>query len=422
MTEEKEIPLPEDRMVKFENLAFGMFIHWGLYSQLGRGEWAQHILGYKPNEYMKLKESFRADNFDAAAYVKLARQVGMKYICLTTRHHDGFSLYDTRGLNDYDAVHSPAGRDLVQEFVGACRDGGLLPFFYHTTMDWFWRGKKTWDLSAEEFNDYLDYLYASIENLCTHYGEIGGFWFDGNWCRPEMDWKLDRLYGMIRRLQPNAIITDNTGIQRPGEIGHPEIDNVTFENQVASPLDRRGHKKYIAGEMCQTMNSHWGAGSNDINYKSVPELIRFLAKSRKVGANYLLNVGLSAQGAIPEMEASTLRAVGRWTHRFADAIYETKPCSVRCEGEDFILEREGRYYWFVHDLGITGHGDVTVNRAGELKRTASGLEGEVKSVQWVDNDEPLQFSQAGNKLSVEMTGYPYGTDWVVRVADIKVSR
>ncbi len=422
MTEEINTIIAEPRIAQFENLGFGMFVHWGLYSQLGKGEWAQHILSFELNEYTKLKDSFTAENFDAVALVELARDAGMKYICLTTRHHDGFSLYDTRGQNDYDAPHSPAGRDLVQEFAAACRDGGILPIFYHTTMDWFWRGKKTWNLSEEEFDEYLGYLYISVENLCTHYGEIGGMWFDGNWCRPDMDWKVDRLYKMIHRLQPNAIITNNTGIHRPGEFEHLEIDNVTFENQPAAPLDRRGHSKYITGEMCQTLNSHWGVGSNDINYKSVPELIRFLAKCRKVGANYLLNIGPAAQGAIPEMEAATLRSVGRWTHRFADAIYEAKPCSVQCAGEDFFLQHDDRYYWYVFKLGITGHPDVTVKTSGELNRKASGLAGEIEFVQWHDNGQPLEFVQDGDQISIEMTRYPYGTDWVVRVAELKIAK
>ena len=147
----------------------------------------------------------------------------MKYITLTTRHHEGFSLYDTQGLSNYDAVHSPAGRDLVKEFVEGCRAEGIIPFFYHTTLDWYQESFN------KDFEAYLKYLRDSVRILCTNYGEIGGMWFDGNWSKPNEDWKLDKLYGMVRELQPEAMIIDNTGLRNRGEIGHPEIDCVTFE-------------------------------------------------------------------------------------------------------------------------------------------------------------------------------------------------
>ena len=135
-----EIPQPLPRIVRFEKLGFGMFIHWGLYSQLEQGEWIQAYNAIPFAEYKKLAETFTAKDFDADAIACLAKEAGMKYIVLTTRHHDGFSLYDTCGLNDFDALHTPAGRDLVAEFVAACRKYDLIPFFYHTTMDWYWRG------------------------------------------------------------------------------------------------------------------------------------------------------------------------------------------------------------------------------------------------------------------------------------------
>ena len=156
-------------------------------------------------EYRKLQESFAGENFDAEKIARLAAETGMKYAVLTTRHHGGFSLYDTKGLNSFDSIHSPAGRDFTREFAEACRAEGIKPFFYHTTLDWMEEDFE------KDFDRYLEYLRQSVEILCTEYGEIGGFWFDGNWSRPDADWKLDELYGMIRRLQPNALIINNTG-------------------------------------------------------------------------------------------------------------------------------------------------------------------------------------------------------------------
>jgi alpha-L-fucosidase len=416
------IPVPEPRIRRFEELGFGMFIHWGLYSQLGQGEWVQHLRNIPRAEYNRLFDTFTAEDFDARKIARTARRAGMRYIALTTRHHEGFSLYDTRGLSDFDAPHSPAGRDLIAEFTEACRAESIVPFFYHTTLDWHWRGQKTPELDPQAFNDYLDYLHDSVEVLCRHYGKIGGLWFDGNWSCPEADWKVHRLYSMIRKNQPDAIIVNNTGLQRPGEIEHPEIDSVTFENQAGKPIDRRGHAKYVAGEMCQTMNSHWGIGADDVAFKSPRELIEQLAHTRKVGANYLLNIGPGAQGAIPDYESACLEKVGRWAAMAQNVLYRGRPVEAACRGRDFLLEADGNWYCFVHDLGITGgHADVTLAMGGNGPRSISGITRPVRRISWLDNGEELSFTQnsASGIAAMDCTGYPYGVNWVVRIAQIE---
>ena len=165
------VPVPEPRVARFEKMAFGMFVHWGLYSLLERGEWILHHSRMPEAEYRKLTERFTAENFDARALARLAKRAGMKYITLSARHHDGFSLYDTRGLSTYDAPHSAAGRDLIAEFVEGCRAEGIVPFLYHTTLDWSFG---TADCDEAAFNEYLDYLHASVEILCREYGPLGG--------------------------------------------------------------------------------------------------------------------------------------------------------------------------------------------------------------------------------------------------------
>jgi len=327
-------------------------------------------------------------------------------------------LYDTRGLSQFDAPHSPAGRDLIEEFVEGCRAEGIVPFFYHTTLDWR-EQSNTCDERA--FEEYLDYLHASVELLCTHYGPIGGLWFDGDWSRPEADWKHDRLYGMIRRLQPEAMIINNTGIGDEGRISHPMVDSVTFEQAMPRALDRRGHAKYVAGEMCQTMNAHWGIGPKDFAYMSPAEVIENLAACRKFGANYLLNVGPTAAGAIPEYEAATLARAGRWTEIYAKPVYKGKPTELICQGKDFVLKADGKLYWFVHDLSIAGHGQVTISIGGVGPRAACGLNHAVRVVRWLDNQEELAFAQNAGAgiLTVNFTGYPYGSNLVVRVAEIE---
>lgn len=416
------IPEPEPRVARFEKMAFGLFLHWGLYSLLGRGEWVMEREGIPADEYARLKDRFDAKDFRPREIAKMAKQAGMKYITLTTRHHDGFSLYDTKGLNQFDAPHSAAGRDLIAEFVEGCRAEGIMPVFYHTTLDWRW---DTINCDEKTFSEYLDYLFKSVETLCSNYGEIGGLWFDGNWSRPDADWKLDRLYTMIHEKQPEALIVNNTGLSHRGEFEHPEIDSVTFEQGVPGGINREGAGKYVAGEMCKTMNSHWGIGFNDFNYMSMGEMIENLALCRKVGANYLLNVGPTPGGVIPEYEAASLRRMGEWAKMHSDAVYASAPVhEISCQGKDFLLKGDdGKYYYFTFNLEIAGHAHVTVSGPGWIgPRGFTGFNEKIKKVRWMDNDEKLDFTQNPETglTSINCTGYPYGTDLVVRVAEIEV--
>ncbi|MHB0947069.1 MAG: alpha-L-fucosidase [Sedimentisphaerales bacterium] len=408
------MPVPLPRIERFEKLAYGMFIHWGLYSQLGRGEWVKHIESIPISEYAKLKNTFTAAKFDAKAIARLAKDAGMRYICLTTRHHEGFSLYDTRGLSNFDVMHSPAGRDLVAEFVEGCRMYDIVPFFYHTTLDWYQ------DSFKNDFNAYLDYLNQSVEILCTHYGTVGGLWFDGNWSRPDADWKEARLYATIRKLQPEAIIVNNTGLFAQGALGNPEIDSVTFEQGRPEPMKRDGMPKYMAAEMCQTMNKHWGIGANDFCYLSPKEIIENLCACRKVGANFLLNVGPTAEGQIPEYETAALRRVGQWVKIHADVIYNGKPYKVNTTGADFALERNGHIYLFIHNLGSGGDVNVTINERDKSPRAFSGIAQQVKSCKWMDNNQQLSFTQNSDGLfCFNAAANPYGSNLVIRVADVE---
>lgn len=412
------IPTPAPRIERFEHLAYGLFLHWGLYSLLGKGEWIMHIGKISKEDYAPLKDRFTAADFDGRRIARFAREAGMRYITLTTRHHEGFSLYDTRGLDPFDAPHSPARRDLVAEFVEGCRAEGIVPFFYHTTLDWRWESQKCDDA---RFNEYLDYLYASVEILCKNYGPIGGLWFDGNWSR-KADWKEDRLYGMIRQNQPEAMIINNTGIGSEGRTGHPEIDSVTFEQSLPKPLNREGWPKYVSGEMCQTINAHWGTATLDYSFMSPGQIIERLCLCRKAGANLLLNVGPTAAGAIPEYEAVALRKAGEWVALHETPLRDGKPVAVTALGRDFVLEANGKLYAFVFDLAIGGHGSVTVAFGGEGPRAFKGIRQPIRRVRWMDNDEALAFTQNTETgvVAIDFTCYPYGTNLVVRVAEIEV--
>lgn len=412
------LPVPAPRVARFESLAYGLFVHWGLYSQLGQGEWVLHWHKLPFAEYRALTNTFTAEGFDARELARFAKRAGMSYVCLTTRHHDGFSLYDTRGLNEYDAPHSAAGRDLVAEFVDGCRAEGVVPFFYHTTLDWSWQSH-TCDEAA--FAKYIDYLVDSVEILCTRYGEIGGLWFDGNWSRPGADWQEDRLYGMIRSHQPEAILVNNSSINDLGAKGHPMLDVVTYEQGRPKAMDRRGMDTYLAAEMCQTMNLHWGVGARDFMYKSPAQVISDFAACRKVGANYLLNIGPLASGALPAYERACLERVGDWVETVAPALYETRPVDCVCEGPDFVLRHpeSGVLYYFAHNLPIANNDHKTKeDGATSGMRRITGIGGVPVSARWMDTGEELRVSGSTGDFAIECTPYPYGSNLVVRVAEL----
>ena len=416
--QDKPIPVPAPRIARFERLAFGMFLHWGLYSQLGAGEWAMNNQKIPRERYASLIKTFTAKDFSGRNFARLAKRSGMKYITLTSRHHEGFSLYDTRGLSKFDVMHSPAKRDLIKDFTEGCRAEGILPVLYCTTLDW------TDPRFDNDWNGYLSYLRDSIEILCTHYGPIGGFWFDGNWSKPKADWQEDKLYGLIRRLQPEAMIINNTGIGAEGKLGNPEIDSVTFERGRPKPLDRRGHPKYVAAEMCHTMNFHWGIANQDFNYLSPAHVIEELVLARRAGANLLMNMGPTATGGIPEYESAAFHRVGDWIRLHGGdkgPIYNGRATQIQGEGDDFALEMDGSLYLFVTDLTAISNTQATGSKAkGAGKRKFAGVQTPFGHAEWMDNGQPLklEYDRNSKTLVLDATAFPYGTNTVVRVAKV----
>ena len=407
---ENKIPVAPQYIKDFEQLGFGMFVHYGLYSQIGHGEWVFKYLKKGMSEYAKLAETF--DCVGMHEIVATAKSAGCKYICLTTRHHEGFSLYDPCGLSDFNALNSPAGRDLIAEFVEECRKVDIVPFFYHTTLDWHHPDFEN------DFDAYLDYLYKSVEILCTKYGKIGGLWFDGNWSKPNADWKEDNLYKMIHRLQPEAMVINNSGLHAQGKVGNPEIDSVTFERGMAQPLDRTGQPKYMAGEMCETLCDHWGV-ADDINFKSVNTLIESLCNCRKVGANFLLNIGPNADGTVPTMQKGIMESIGRWMSTYGDAIYNGRPYIAYNDKQEFVLrDINDEKTAYIFKFNVQSGGDVNVSLGFEEDgaTTLERFDAQVESIKWMDNDEELAFTQNGDTLQVNFTNFTYGQSLCVRVA------
>lgn len=410
------LPTPEARIARFERMGFGMFVHWGIYSQRAAGEWTKKLHEVPTDEYFELMKTFTASEFSGREVAQIAKRAGMRYVTHTSRHHDGFSLYDTRGLSKRDVTHTPAGRDLIADFTEGCRAEGIVPMLYCTTLDW------TDERFESDWKGYQQYLRDSLEILCTNYGPIGGFWFDGNWSKPDADWELDALYGLVRRLQPEALIINNTGIEHHGALGHPEIDSVTFERGRPEPLDRRGHPKWISAEMCHTFNYHWGIAAKDFNYLSPAHVIEELVGARCAGANLLMNVGPTAEGAVPDYEKAALARVGDWIAMNGGGdgpLYEGRPTSIVGEGRDRALALDDDLYLFVFDLTATANSQVGVKARGEGPRPFEGVEAKIRRATWTDNGQEVAFEQTGDRLVLETTKYPYGTNTVVRVARLE---
>ena len=398
---------------EFEKLGFGMFVHFGIYSQMEKGEWVQSLYGIDIPRYEKLTQTFVPKENWAKELAKTAKAAGCRYINITTRHHDGFSLFDTCGLSDYDAPHSACGRDLIREFVDACREEGLVPFFYHTLMDWHHPDYEG------NFPKYLEYLRSSVEILCKNYGKIGGIWFDGMWHKPDSDWEEDALYGMIRSYQPEAMIINNTGLSARGALGHIELDSVTFERGKPEPLNMEGAPKYVASEMCQITCDHWGYACEDLNFKGTGQLIRELADCRRYRSNMLMNVGLMADGSISAMDSEIFRVLGRWVSYFDEALHTPVPTDISVAGKpnDFILRDANTYYLFCYDLPMVADTNVALYTTAEYESRFT-LPEKIDAICWLDNGEKVEFTQQGDAVTVQTVPFVYGRSLVVRVAKI----
>ena len=391
---------------RFQKMGFGLFCHFGLYSKLGKGEWSLFLLQLDPKQYNAQMESFEIDKDWAKKLVATAKSAGCKYITLTTRHHDGFSLYDTCGLNDFDAPHSACGRDLIREFVDACNEAGIVPFFYHTLLDWYNPDYK------ENFAKYIDYLIASVEILCKNYGKIGGLWFDGFWDKPDADWQFDRLYAMIRKNQPEAMIINNTGLSALGEVSHPEIDSVTFERGKPSFVDTS--KRPIAGEMCEVINDHWGFAAEDLCFKSIPTLLETLLDCRKYHCNLLLNVGPRGNGELTVLETEMLKYIGSWVETHKEIIYDAVPADIQADNAD-IFQNGEYYYAAIRKVPMSAN--VNVTRLEDNKVVKLHTDKTITDAVWLDNGESVELTD-GQTLNIKP--FMYSISKHIRVARFKL--
>jgi alpha-L-fucosidase len=314
----------------FQNAKFGMFIHWGVYSLLGQGEWVMQNRSIPVNSYEWLASTFNPVKFNAHDWVALAKSAGVRYITITSRHHDGFSMFATHATRYNIVDWTPFHRDPLKELADECHAQGIKLFFYYSQLDWhnadYWprggTGHDTGRPDSGDWNRYIDFMNAQLTELLTNYGSIGGIWFDGMWDKPDADWQLPRTYALIHRLQPAALIVPNHHkAPLPGE------DVQTFEQDLPGANTAGFNTRQVGAlplETSLTMNDSWGFNITDKKFKSVGDLIGYLARAAGANANLLLNIGPRPDGTIQPAATERLRAIGEWLARNGQSIYGTR--------------------------------------------------------------------------------------------------
>ncbi len=314
---------------------FGMFVHWGIYAIHGLHEQEQWRYRVPRAEYVKLQQQWNPTRYDPNAWLDLAAEAGMKYICLTTKHHDGFCLWDTKQTT-YNTMNTPYGKDVLRMLADACHRRGVPLCLYYSVADWHQPNYPNQGRSHElqpqpgdspDWNRYMDFLKAQVRELCTNYGELGGFWWDMNvpkYVDPSVN-------DMIRKLQPKAVI-NNRGFD-PGDFGTPERD-----------YDPSGEEALVftqRTEACQSIGSESWGYRKDEDYYDDRHLLRSIDKYLARDANYLLNVGPMPDGTIAPRPAAILRRIGKWYSAVKEAFEGATPASNETTNRNVLLTRRG---------------------------------------------------------------------------------
>jgi len=390
--------VPPERLAArewYQDARFGMFIHWGVYSLLGDGEWVMQNRKITVPEYEWLATTFNPVKFDAKAWVSLARSAGMRYITITSRHHDGFSMFKT-AATPYNIVEwTPFHRDPLKELADECQRQGIKLFFYYSQLDWhhadYWprgeTGRATGRPMSGDWSRYLDFLDDQLGELLTNYGAVGGIWFDGMWDKPNADWRLAQTYGLIHRLQPAALIIPNHHkAPLPGE------DVQTFEQDLPGANTAGFNTTEIGNlptETSLTMNGSWGFNITDRNFKPVRELVSTLVRAAGTGTNLLLNIGPRPDGTIDPEFAQRLQAIGRWLATNGRSIYGTRAGPIPPRAWGATTRRGDTVY--VHVLSWSDR-SLAIPALGARVRRASLLE----------TGEPVPVTDTGAGLTLTL--------------------
>lgn len=410
------------RMQWWRDATFGMFIHWGAYAVpagfyqgkevKGIGEWIMHTANIPIPEYEAFVHQFNPQQFNAKEWVKIAKQAGMKYIVITSKHHDGFGLWDSK-VSAYDIMDaSPFKRDILKELSDACKAEGIKLCFYHSIMDWHQpdaESKKDYahqHTEKPDWNKYRDtYMKQQLKELVEKY-DPAVLWFDGEWIPEWTEEQGKELYNWLRALKPDLIINNRVGKGRQGMQGmnayaHAAGDFGTPEQEI---LEGTSDSDW---ESCMTMNDTWGFKKNDQNWKSAKMLIDNLIDVAAKGGNYLLNVGPDASGLIPQASVERLAEMGKWLKVNGEAIYATQARKQYKEGDQvrFTVSKDGQYTYAI----ITGHKDYKV-LLKSVKPTAGS------KVRMLGVKSPLPWKMLGDQVEIQLPlKLPSDYAWVLKI-------
>ncbi|RDC56965.1 alpha-L-fucosidase [Pedobacter chinensis] len=350
----------------FGQARFGLFIHWGPFSIPGSGEWVMNQRKLTVHNYTNLKDFFNPVDFNAAQWVSMAKNAGMKYITLITRHHDGFSMWDTK-YSDFNIMNTPYQKDVVKMMADECHKQGIQLYLYYSLLDWRREdyphetgrtGQNSGRKGKGDYASYLQFMKNQLTELLTNYGEIGGIWFDGHWDQtaPEgekdrtsrLDWKYDEIYSLIHKLQPQCMIGNNHHLTPfPGEDFQMFERDLPGENK--SGLSFQKASDQLPLETCETISDSWGYNLSDTTYKTPKQLIEMLVKAAGLGSNLLLNIGPMPNGKIQPEFQERLAQVGDWLKVYGESIYNTQAGFIKPQSWGGITQKDNKIYVHVLD-------------------------------------------------------------------------
>lgn len=364
---------------KFQDNRFGMFVHWGVSSMLGAGEWIMQNRNIKVKDYALLKETFYPSQFNAAEWVGAAKSAGMKYIVFITRHHDGFSNWDTK-QSDWKITNTPYGKDVLKQLAAECKKQGMPLGLYYSTLDWYREdypyttgrtGQGTGRKTGGNYASYLKFMKAQLTELLTNYGEIMSIWFDGHWdqTNPEgskdrssrINWKYNEIYELIHQLQPACLIGNNHHLDPlPGEDFQMFEKDLPGQNHTGLSFQKPSDQLPL--ETCETMNNSWGYNITDHARKSVKDLIHYLVKAASLNTNFLLNVGPMPNGKIQMENIDSLKILGDWMQQYAATVQGTRGNIIPSQEWGVVTAKDKKVY--IHQLKKVANNYIFVPIAG----------------------------------------------------------
>lgn len=359
--EDHYVPTAENLEARkeFQDAKFGIFLHWGLYSMLATGEWTMTNKDLNYREYQKLAGGFYPSRFNAHDWVAAIKASGAKYICFTTRHHEGFSMFHTK-YSDYNIVDAtPFKRDIVKELADECHKQGIGIHFYYSHIDW-WREDAPWGRTGRgtgrpnpngDWKSYYQFMNNQLTELLTNYGKVGAIWFDGWWDQdqnPSFDWQLPEQYALIHKLQPACLIGNNHH-QTPFEGEDFQMFERDLPGENTAGLSGQQISR-LPLETCETMNGMWGYKITDQNYKSDTTLVHYLVGAAGRNANLLMNIGPQPDGCLPEVAVERLKKMGEWMKVYGETIYGTRGGFIAPHDWGVTTQKGNRL--FVHILNL----------------------------------------------------------------------